>query len=102
VRVRSPQPAALAEALAGIGGMCERLEDGALQIHGLTPEQIGETAAAQQLVLHELTPVQVSLEDAFMSITRESVEFQHAQGTAGDITMPVGVAGRAAAGETGR
>ena len=89
VRVRSPQQGALAEAISTGGGRCEKLDDGALQVFGLTSEQIGEIAATQQIVLHELTPLQVSLEDAFMSITRESVEFQHAQGMATDITQPV-------------
>jgi ABC-2 type transport system ATP-binding protein len=90
VRVRSPQQTPLAEAISAGGGRCEPFDDGALQVFGLTSDQIGEIAAAQQLVLHELTPLQVSLEDAFMSLTRDSVEFQHAQGTATDITMPVG------------
>ena len=89
VRVRSPQRSELAEALTSAGGTCERLDDGALQVYGLSSEQIGEAAAAQQLVLYELTPVQVSLEDAFMSITKDSVEFQHAIGAPTDITMPV-------------
>jgi ABC-2 type transport system ATP-binding protein len=76
VRVRSPQLEALADAVATAGGRSDKLEDGALQVYGLTQEQVGEIAAAQQLVLHELTAVQVSLEDAFMSITKDSVEYQ--------------------------
>src|SRR5579863_337395 len=92
VRVRSPQQPALAEALSAAGGRSERLDDGSLQVFGLTSDQIGEIAAAQQFVLHELTPLQVSLEDAFMSITKDDVEFHHAQGTAADITLPVGAA----------
>jgi ABC-2 type transport system ATP-binding protein len=76
VRVRSPQREALADAITNAGGRSDELEDGALQVYGLTPEQVGEIAAAQQLVLHELTAVQVSLEDAFMSITKDSVEYQ--------------------------
>jgi ABC-2 type transport system ATP-binding protein len=89
VRVRSPQGAELAEALSAIGGRTDSLEDGALQVSGLTSDQIGELAAAQHLVLHELTPLQVSLEDAFMSITKESVEYQHAPTATSDVTMPV-------------
>src|SRR5579863_9865442 len=78
VRVRSPQLRELSAALATGGAVhSDRTEDGALQVYGLTPEQIGELAAAQQIVLHELTPVQVSLEDAFMSITKDTVEYQH-------------------------
>jgi ABC-2 type transport system ATP-binding protein len=76
VRVRSPQLEALADAITNAGGRSDKLEDGALQVYGLAPEQVGEIAAAQHLVLHELTAVQVSLEDAFMSITKDSVEYQ--------------------------
>ena len=43
---------------------------------GLTAEQIGELAAAHGIVLHELTPQQASLEEAFMELTRDDVEFR--------------------------
>jgi ABC-2 type transport system ATP-binding protein len=76
VRVRSPQLEALADAITSAGGRSDRLEDGALQVYGVTQEGVGEIAAAQQIVLHELTAVQVSLEDAFMSLTKDSVEYQ--------------------------
>jgi ABC-2 type transport system ATP-binding protein len=89
VRVRAAQPQAVAAALTAGGGRSEPMDDGALRIFGLTSERIGEIAAAQQLVLHELTPIQVSLEDAFMSITKDSVEFQHADTLATDATTPV-------------
>jgi ABC-2 type transport system ATP-binding protein len=90
VRVRAAQAEALAAALTAGGGRSEPMDDGALRIFGLTSERIGEIAAAQQLVLHELTPIQVSLEDAFMSITKDSVEFQHADTLPTDATTPVG------------
>ena len=51
---------------------------------------IGDIAARQHLVLHELSLVQASLEEAFMELTEDAVDFQHAEGTATDITMPVG------------
>ena len=93
VRVRSPQLGELAEALTGGGGArADKLEDGALQVYGLTPEQIGEIAAAQRLTLHELTALQVSLEDAFMSITKESVEFQHSETSPTDVATPASAA----------
>ena len=78
VRVRTPDAAALSAALIGAGARVSTAEDGALAVQGLTTEQVGELAAAERLVLHELTPVQVSLEDAFMSITKDSVEYQQA------------------------
>jgi len=76
VRVRTPDSAALTAALIGAGARVSAEPDGALAVQGLTTEQVGELAAAERLVLHELTPVQVSLEDAFMSITKDSVEYQ--------------------------
>jgi ABC-2 type transport system ATP-binding protein len=75
VRVRSPQAAELAEALAGPDMTVTPAEDGSLEIAGLTSEQVGETAAAHGIVLHELAPVRASLEEAFMETTRDDVEF---------------------------
>ncbi|HEX3802771.1 MAG TPA: ATP-binding cassette domain-containing protein [Solirubrobacteraceae bacterium] len=89
VRVRAAQPTALADALTAAGGRTEKLEGQALQVFGLSSERIGEIAAAQQLVLHELTPLQVSLEDAFMDLTKDSVEYQQLE-NATTNTSPVG------------
>ena len=44
-------------------------------VHGLSSTQIGETALEGRIVLRELTPMEPSLEEAFMSLTAESVEF---------------------------
>ena len=46
-----------------------------VEVHGLTAEQIGEVAAAHGIVLHELTPQQASLEEAFMQLTSNELEF---------------------------
>ena len=54
-------------------------EPGLLEVHGLTAVQIGDAAAANGLALHELTPQQASLEQAFMDLTREDVEFKAAE-----------------------
>jgi ABC-2 type transport system ATP-binding protein len=75
VRVRSPQLPQLTQLVTEAGARTEPMDDGAIQVSGLTAEQIGELAAGGQIVLHELTPLQVSLEDAFMSITKDSVEY---------------------------
>ena len=48
-----------------------RASPGLLEVHGLTAAQIGEAAATNGIVLHELTPQQVSLEQAFMEMTRD-------------------------------
>jgi ABC-2 type transport system ATP-binding protein len=76
VRVRSPQAADLRELVLGPDVTVESSERGLLDICGLTAEQIGEAAAANGYVLHELTPIQASLEEAFMDLTRDTVEFK--------------------------
>jgi ABC-2 type transport system ATP-binding protein len=81
VRVRSPQATALAEALADEGVAIASEERGVLEVRGLSAERIGEAASAGGIVLHELTPLQVSLEDAFMHLTHDAVEY-HASATA--------------------
>jgi ABC-2 type transport system ATP-binding protein len=78
VRVRTPQAVRLRELVAGPGVSVNGGEDGAFEVSGLTAEQLGDLAAANRIVLHELTPVQVSLEEAFMDLTREAVEYKAA------------------------
>jgi ABC-2 type transport system ATP-binding protein len=56
-----------------------RQEDGALLVGGLTTDEVGELAAKHNVVLHELTAQRGSLEEAFMQLTGEDVEF-HAHG----------------------
>jgi ABC-2 type transport system ATP-binding protein len=75
VHVRTPQLAALREILSGLGATLHDTDEGLLEVSGLTAEQIGEAAAAQKIVLHELTPHQASLEEAFMDLTRGELEF---------------------------
>jgi ABC-2 type transport system ATP-binding protein len=76
VRVRSPQAAELAELVAAPDVAVETIEPGLLEIEGLTAEQIGTDAAARGYVLYELTPLHVTLEDAFMDMTQDEVEFK--------------------------
>jgi ABC-2 type transport system ATP-binding protein len=81
VRVRSPQAARLAELLRRPDVTVTSLGSAGLEVGGLTAEQIGEMAAKQGIVLHELTPLQASLEQAFMELTRDELEFATTQGT---------------------
>jgi len=76
VRARSPQAMRLRELVTGPDVSVESGEPGVLEISGLSPQQVGEIAAAHSIVLHELTPMQASLEEAFMELTREDVEFK--------------------------
>jgi ABC-2 type transport system ATP-binding protein len=76
VVVRSPELARLRDELAGPGVTFADAERGALEVHGLTAEQVGEAAAGAGVALHELTPQQASLEEAFMNLTRDELEFE--------------------------
>jgi ABC-2 type transport system ATP-binding protein len=81
VRVRSPQLTGLAEFLAGPDVTIDAVESEVAEIRGVDSEQIGRTAAEHGIVLYELTPHRASLEEAFMELTRDSLEF-HADGAA--------------------
>jgi ABC-2 type transport system ATP-binding protein len=76
VRVRSPESSRLAELVVGQGVSVTSPEPELVEISGLTPQQVGETAAAHGIVLHELTPLHASLEEAFMDLTKEELEFK--------------------------
>jgi ABC-2 type transport system ATP-binding protein len=78
VTVRSPQATQLREALAGDGVAITSVERGLLEVHGLSAAQIGAAAARDGIELHELTPQHASLEDAFMRLTGDSVEYHAA------------------------
>jgi ABC-2 type transport system ATP-binding protein len=75
VVVRSPELTRLRGVLTLPGVTFADAERGALEVHGLTAEQVGEAAAAAGIALHELTPQQASLEEAFMNLTRDEIEF---------------------------
>jgi ABC-2 type transport system ATP-binding protein len=76
VLVRSPQGDELTWALARVGGKVQRAPDGRLSVTGLSAEAIGDVAADGQFRLHELSPQNASLEDAFMELTDDSVTFR--------------------------
>jgi ABC-2 type transport system ATP-binding protein len=80
VRVRSPRSDELEVALTGQGGQVTRPGDGTLAVSGLSAEAIGDLAGAAGIVLHELSPQMASLEEAFMELTHDSVEF-HGSGS---------------------
>jgi ABC-2 type transport system ATP-binding protein len=75
VIVRSPELERLRHALAGPNVSFGEAGRGALEVQGLTAEQVGDTAATAGIALHELTPQQASLEEAFMNLTRDDLEF---------------------------
>jgi ABC-2 type transport system ATP-binding protein len=78
VSVRSPDATRLAEVLARSGGTVHPQTDGALLVTDLDAVAIGEAAAREGIVLHELAPQRASLEEAFIALTKEHLEFGHA------------------------
>ncbi|MFD1504259.1 ABC transporter ATP-binding protein [Georgenia yuyongxinii] len=76
VRVRSPRAADLADMLQRAGASVSSAEAGVLDLRGVTAEQVGETAAANGIVLHELSPQRASLEEAYMTLTQDAVEYR--------------------------
>jgi len=82
VRVRSPAAAKLKAALEHEGAVVVLEDDGSLSVRGANEVAIGELAAKIPVVLHELAPQTASLEEAFMELTEDSIEF-HGSTSAG-------------------
>jgi ABC-2 type transport system ATP-binding protein len=75
VRVRTTEADRLASLLSGQGRRIQRMGTDALQVSGMDSAAIGMIAAREGIALIELTPQQATLEEAFMEITRDAVEF---------------------------
>ena len=75
VRVVSPHATSLRNLLVDDGISITSSEPGVLDIEGVPAARVGDVAAEHGLTLHELTTVEASLEQAFMELTRDSVEF---------------------------
>ena len=78
VRVRSPHSAALRDALTADGIAVADVERDVIEVRGCPAPRIGELAARDGLILHELTPQRASLEEAYMRLTGDAVEYHAA------------------------
>jgi ABC-2 type transport system ATP-binding protein len=76
VRVRSTDPAALTALLRARDVAVSGTDDGALTVSGLSTDQVGRLAGTAGITLLELTAQEAPLEDAFMTVTRDAVEFR--------------------------
>jgi ABC-2 type transport system ATP-binding protein len=76
VKVRTPQATRLGELLAGPDVTVGNVEEGTLLVSGLISDQIGQIASDNGITLFELAPQQASLEEAFMELTGNSVEYR--------------------------
>lgn len=74
--VRSPRLSDLVTALEIPDATISAVEPGAAQITGVTPETVGDIAAAHGIPLYELSPRVGSLEDAYLALTDDSVEYK--------------------------
>jgi ABC-2 type transport system ATP-binding protein len=76
VLVRTPYGGELARLLIAEGAQVADAEHGTLAVTGVSQELIGDVAAKHGLAVHELRPDRASLEEAFMELTAESVEYR--------------------------
>jgi len=85
VLVRSPRAGDLARLLTSRGATVRPEGDGGLAVNGLDAPAIADLAAGHDIGIHELTPRHASLEEAYLDITKDSVEY-HAWSQAGEGT----------------
>ncbi|KQN95370.1 ABC transporter ATP-binding protein [Arthrobacter sp. Leaf69] len=76
--VRSDQLDELRAGLAAGGIAFRELEPGLLEVSGAEPRKIAWIAREHDALIHELTPVRASLEEAYMELTRDEVEYRSA------------------------
>jgi len=84
VLVRSTDPGSLAARLRSPEVTVSPAGEGALTVSGLSTDQVGRVAGAAGITLLELTAQEASLEDAFMTATRDAVEFRAPATTGAD------------------
>lgn len=75
-RVRTPDAERLIATIAGTGVVVSVLADGAIEIAGLTAEQVAVAASAAGVVLYEVASVSGSLEEAYIALTAGEVEYR--------------------------
>jgi len=76
VLVRSPQATEVRDLLVAQGATVTSAEPGVLEVRAMAAERIADLATARGLVLHELTPQRASLEQAYMELTQDAVEYR--------------------------
>jgi ABC-2 type transport system ATP-binding protein len=79
ITVRTPDRALATSLLANAGATVASNGDDALEVTGLEVDDVASLLAAGGVRLRELTPHRASLEDAFMQLTRDAVEFEGRQ-----------------------
>lgn len=75
VRVVSPEAQRLVPLLKNLGGTATIEAENTLTVQGVEPAEIGKLALDERALLHELTPISRGLEEAYMELTRDQVEY---------------------------
>jgi ABC-2 type transport system ATP-binding protein len=75
VFVRAAHHEQLTAALKTKGGVVSQVNDEGLSVSELTSDQIGQAAFDAGIAIYELTPQRASLEDVFMELTADAVEY---------------------------
>jgi ABC-2 type transport system ATP-binding protein len=75
VQVRSPHSAGLVRLIGARGGVVEPQPDGVLHIRGISRDAVGEIASANGITLLELAVHEPSLEETYMELTRDAVDY---------------------------
>jgi ABC-2 type transport system ATP-binding protein len=88
VRMVTEQPEALMDALDGDAIAYRRGANGAFEAVGVEPGRIAKLASQRGLVLTELSLQRASLEEAFMEMTADAVEYHAAAATPAEPTAP--------------
>jgi ABC-2 type transport system ATP-binding protein len=76
VTVKTPDGQLLADAVTAAGGTLQKDANQEFTVRGLSAEKVGVLARDHSILLYYLAPVRVSLEEAFMELTADSVEYQ--------------------------
>ena len=95
VTVRTPDSASFAGVLVQAGAQVSAAGENGLEVHGLGAPEIGQLALDHRVVLHELVAQQASLEEAFMAMTADSVDFHAGGNEPESVAEPVGAGGEA-------
>jgi ABC-2 type transport system ATP-binding protein len=80
IRIRTPQPERLLDVLTAAGIPATTGLDGSIEATGTTQETLGALVAEQQVTVYEISPQVASLEEAFMQLTSDAVEYRAGQG----------------------
>ncbi len=76
IHIRTPEPERMRDVLAGDGIRTENGPEGVLEALGTTLETVGKLASKHQVTVYEISPRTASLEEAFMQLTADAVDFR--------------------------